>query len=219
MWTYIIIGVILQACFIMVEREEKYLPAVVLKGLASLGFVLLGIHCSDKSSFANMIVAGLIFGMAGDILLNLRYVLTKIGKKVFLVGILIFMIGHIIYLAALLQKAPKVWMPVGIGILLAAVLLKWIFSKVTAEKAFKIFGIFYVGAVSMMAVVSIWNWLMIGGTGTMIFALGGVLFLISDVVLIFNTFTETTKFSMRVTNLSLYYIGQILIACSLLALS
>lgn len=37
----------------------------------------------------------------------------------------------------------------------------------------------------------------------------------SDIVLIFNTFSGTTKFSLRITNLSLYYVGQLLIAGSL----
>ena len=48
-----------------------------------------------------------------------------------------------------------------------------------------------------------------------IYAIGAVLFTASDVVLIFNTFSGVTKFSLRITNLTLYYIGQILIACSL----
>lgn len=52
----------------------------------------------------------------------------------------------------------------------------------------------------------------------MMFAIGGVLFLASDVILIFNTFTGETTFGKRVANLSLYYIGQLLIASSLLFL-
>lgn len=34
-------------------------------------------------------------------------------------------------------------------------------------------------------------------------------------VLIFNTFSGKTRFSMRITNLSLYYIGQMMIALCL----
>lgn len=216
MWTYIIAGIILQACFILVEHREKYVPAVILKGLASLGFVLLGISCSKGGSFAGQIVAGLIFGMAGDILLNLRFVFEKAGKKIFLVGIFVFLIGHVLYLVALLGRAKLWYVPVLIGAALAFVLLKWIFSKVTVGKAFKIFGIFYVGAVAMMAAAAVWNLVTFGGTDALLFAAGGILFLVSDLILIFNTFAGTTKFSLRVANLSLYYMGQILIAVSLL---
>ena len=52
-------------------------------------------------------------------------------------------------------------------------------------------------------------------TSALLYALGAVLFTVSDVVLIFNTFGKESKFSLRITNLSLYYIGQLLIAGSL----
>ena len=213
-----LIGMILQATFIAVEKKEKYVAAVILKGMASLCFVCLGLLCYTAGGFSQLVIAGLIFGMLGDILLNLRYLFKENGQKVFLVGILIFMIGHIMYLIALIGAAYRAIIPIAIGVVIAAVLLKWIFSKVTAAKAFKIFGIFYVGAVTIMAVVAVWNVINVLHKTNLLFALGGVLFLISDVVLIFNTFTGTSKFSMRVTNLSLYYIGQILIACSIMYL-
>ena len=53
---------------------------------------------------------------------------------------------------------------------------------------------------------------------TAIFAAGAVLFLVSDIVLILNTFGPESKFSLRITNLSLYYLGQLLIALSLMFL-
>jgi len=216
MYFLIAIGVVLQAAFIMTESKCKYLAAVILKGLASLCFVTLGLYCYRASDFSVIVVVGLVFGMVGDILLNLRYLFEKIGQKIFLVGILIFLIGHIMYLVALVGEATKPIIPIAIGVVLAAILLVWIFSKITAAKAFKIFGVFYVGAVTIMAVVAVWNAVMAATTTNMIFAVGGLLFLVSDVILIFNTFTGSTKFSMRVANLSLYYIGQILIAVSLM---
>ena len=51
-----------------------------------------------------------------------------------------------------------------------------------------------------------------------LFAAGSVLFLVSDIVLILNTFGKETRQSLRVTNISLYYLGQLLIALSLLFL-
>jgi hypothetical protein len=44
---------------------------------------------------------------------------------------------------------------------------------------------------------------------------GALLFLASDVVLILNTFGPKSTFSMRVVNLVLYYVGQLMIALSL----
>ena len=45
--------------------------------------------------------------------------------------------------------------------------------------------------------------------------LGAMFFLISDIVLILNTFGKNPKFRNRIINLSMYYIGQLLIAFSL----
>ena len=49
----------------------------------------------------------------------------------------------------------------------------------------------------------------------LLFFVGAVLFLVSDVVLIFNTFGKEEKYSLRITNLICYYLGQLLIALSL----
>ena len=45
-----------------------------------------------------------------------------------------------------------------------------------------------------------------------------MLFLISDIVLILNTFGPEFRQSLRNTNICLYYAGQLLIAMSLIAL-
>ena len=96
--------------------------------------------------------------------------------------------------------------------------MKWIFTKITAEKAFKIFGVFYIGAIVLMNCVAISNLITVPSAFTALFAAGAALFLISDIVLILNTFGPESKFSLRITNLSLYYLGQLLIALSLLYL-
>ena len=83
------------------------------------------------------------------------------------------------------------------------------------KKAFKIFGIVYLGAVIIMTALAIDSALSFGGTSAWIYAIGAVLFTASDIVLIFNTFSGVTRFSLRITNLSLYYLGQLLIALSL----
>lgn len=212
------IGVILQGIFITVEHKEKYVAADILKGLAALMFVLVGGYCYRNSSsnpLGQKIFIGLIFGMVGDILLNLRFVLKSNGQKAFLLGILAFLIGHILYLAALIPLTSYLIMDVIIGAVLAAALLIYIFKTMEVKIAFKIFGVFYLGAVIIMTVIAIHIAAVIGNMHDIIYAIGAVLFTASDIVLIFNTFSGTTRFSLRITNLSLYYIGQLLIAGSL----
>ncbi|MBR0418931.1 MAG: lysoplasmalogenase [Erysipelotrichaceae bacterium] len=218
-YVLIAVGFILQGLFIKVEHEEKYLLADILKGSASLMFVIIGAiaYLGGYSEYNKLFFFGLIFGMIGDILLNLRYVFPKQGQKIFLTGILFFLIGHILYLLALLPQARHVWVwPCALlGALAAACLLAYIFKTMEVKKAFKIFGIFYLGAVFIMTAIAIGIAVFTPSKRAIIYAIGAVLFTASDVVLIFNTFSGVTKFSLRITNLTLYYIGQILIACSL----
>lgn len=215
----LIIGCVLQASFIAVEHKEKYLLADILKGSASLMFVLIGFDAFTRVNnvFNKQFLVGLLFGMIGDILLNLRFVFKKNGQKIFLVGILVFLIGHIIYLVALIPQArtPWVWYFAVAGAVAAACLLAYIFKTMDVKPAFKIFGIFYLGAVFIMTAIAIGIAIYAASARAIVYAVGAILFTASDVVLIFNTFSGVTKFSLRITNLTLYYIGQIMIACSL----
>ncbi len=210
--------IVLAGAFILQEKQENYVPAVILKGAASLCFVLLGALNAPKGNpAAAKIVIGLLLGMIADVLLNLRFV-VKNGKPVFLVGILVFLAGHIMYLLAVFPMVRSEWIVLIAAAVLTALLMKWIFSKITAEKAFKIFGIVYIGAIVLLNCSAISNLITAPGAFTAVFAIGAVLFLVSDIVLILNTFGPKSEFRLRVTNLSLYYAGQILIAFSLFLL-
>lgn len=211
----ILLCLTLAAVFLRRERAEQFTAAVVLKGLASLCFVLLGLVCSSGAHTAKLIVTGLVLGCIADVLLNLRFVFKAKGKLIFLVGILVFLSGHILYLAAALPLSKAPLLCCLVGAVLTALLMVWIFRRITAQKAFKIFGVFYIGAIMLLNCVAIGNLLAAPSAFTALFAAGAVFFLVSDVVLILNTFGAETKQSLRVTNIALYYVGQILIALSL----
>ncbi|MCR4657772.1 MAG: lysoplasmalogenase [Lachnospiraceae bacterium] len=212
-----IVGLAVQASFIAAENKEKYVPAVILKGSASFIFVIIGLiafRSVSDTAFGKMVVLGLLFGALGDILLNLRYLSEKNGQKIFLAGIAVFLTGHIMYLVALLPLSDNPAVPVIAGAVCAALLLAYIFRTMTVKKAFKIFGIFYVGAIMIMTAVAIGNVISVQTGGRILFAVGAVLFTISDIILIFNTFGGKSTLLWRVVNLFCYYAGQLLIACS-----
>ena len=216
MYVLIPFCLILAGLFLRTENQEKYVTAVVLKGLASLCFVILGLLASPGTHMAKMIVTGLILGCIADVMLNLRWVFKAKGQLIFLVGILVFLSGHIFYLAAVLPLCSSKLLCILVGVVLTALLMMWIFKQITAKIAFKIFGVFYIGAIMVLNCVAIGNLISAPSSFTGIFAAGAVLFLISDIVLILNTFGSETKMSLRITNIVLYYIGQLLIALSLM---
>ncbi|HQA07258.1 MAG TPA: lysoplasmalogenase [Syntrophomonadaceae bacterium] len=215
-----IIGIAIQAAFILVENRKKYVPAVILKGSAAMVFIIIGALSAQLTSnpnFAKLVVIGLILGGIGDVLLNLRFVFEKNGQKIFLLGVVSFLSGHIMYLAALILISNNLLVSLICGVIAAALLLRWIFSKIgEVQKVFKIFGYVYIGAIVLMTAAAIGNLVSNPGSmGALLFVMGAVLFTASDVIMIFNTFGGTQKFSMRAANLSLYYLGQLLIAISL----
>lgn len=210
---------ILAAIFIYIEKKGYYLPADVLKGIASLCFVIVGILgavSSGGSQYAWTVVGGLVLGAIADVLLNLRYVFE--GKKAqlaFLVGIFVFFLGHIVYVIALSTRCEYLIPCIVIGIAAGIGLLIWIFTKIECKLVFKIFGFFYVCTIAVMNVVAIGVLLTNPTLDAALFVFGAILFLISDILLTLNTFGSEQLFSRRVANLMLYYIGQLLIALSL----
>ena len=215
---WIVLCLALAAFFLRQESREKYVQAVVLKGLASLCFVILGVLSARGSPLSRLVVIGLILGCVADVLLNLRWVFPAKGQRIFLVGILVFLSGHVLYLAAVLPLSANPFACIVAGIVLTAALMVWIFRQITAKKAFKIFGVFYIGAIMLLNCVAVGNLIAAPSAFTGLFAAGALFFLVSDIVLILNTFGPETRQSLRNTNIGLYYIGQLLIACSLLFL-
>lgn len=214
-YVLIVLCGILAGVFLRKESKGQYVHAVILKGLASLCFVTIGVMCSPGTHIVGLIVAGLIIGCVADVLLNLRMVFEEKGQPIFLVGILVFLTGHIMYLAAVLPLNQNKLICIIIGVVLTALLMMWIFRRITAKPAFKIFGIVYIGAIMLLNCVAIGNLIADHSMFNGAFAAGAVLFLVSDIVLILNTFGNEFKQSLRNTNISLYYAGQILIALSL----
>ena len=216
LWAVLCLAV--AALFIRQEHEKNYKAAVLLKGLASLCFVVFGVlgsAAAQDTGLARLAVVGLVLGCVADVLLNLRFVLEKLGQKIFLVGILVFLSGHVLYLAAILPRCPRPLVCILAGAALTALVMKQLFTRITAKKAFKIFGVFYIGAIVILNCVALGDLIAAPGAWTAIFFAGALLFFVSDVVLILNTFGRESRFSLRVTNLGLYYVGQLLIALSL----
>ena len=131
------------AAFLYTEHHKQYVVAVTLKGLASVCFVTLGILAAGIASEdlpARLIMVGLIFGAVADVLLGLRYVFAQRAQQVFLVGILVFLLGHVLYLVAIAPRCPVLIPSALVGIVATALLMRWIFAKIEAEQTFKLFG-------------------------------------------------------------------------------
>ena len=72
--------IVFAGLFLHAESGEKYVSALIFKGLASLCFVAVGVLCSPGTDTAKLILWGLIIGCIADVLLNLRFVFVKKGQ-------------------------------------------------------------------------------------------------------------------------------------------
>lgn len=216
-----LIGFAIDVLFIRAEYAGEMGKAVILKGFASLVFVVLGTVCfiANRSDFGKLILIGLVLGMIGDIFLNLRN-LFEGGKsaKIFAVGILAFLSGHFLYIAALIKSCPSI-VPYSLGItlLLSVLAIPPLMKRITApSKGLMVFGYVYLVIVIAMFSCSLMVLIKNGAdAANILFAIGGFLFMVSDFIMIYYSFGKKIR-PLRAVNLLSYYAGQLLIALCIL---
>ncbi len=216
-----LVGLLVDIVFIRTEYEGQMIKATVLKALASLFFVILGVVCyMEKSSpFGLLVLIGLVLGMLGDIFLNMRNcVKGALSMKIFAVGILFFLSGHFLYIASLISLSSKaVPLALGFALVLSCASIPPLMKRITAPtRALKIFG--YVYLVVVIAMFSSSLSVMIhngGGVCGILFTIGALLFVVSDFIMIYYSFGKKIK-PLRAVNLLSYYCGQLLIALTIL---
>jgi len=214
---FTIIGILVDIWFIKNEYAGEMEKATVLKGLASLMFVAIGAYlCMNYPSIGGrMILIGLLLGMVGDILLNMRnlYEGSK-SNKIFALGILAFLAGHFMYIAFLARAAgPNWYVAIILTVILAVIAIPPLMKRIIApSKGLKIFGYVYLTVVIAMFSFSVAQVVTVGITAeSMLFYFGALLFVVSDFIMIYYSFGKKIK-PLRAINLLSYYVGQLLIA-------
>lgn len=228
-------GAIVLVCYIREKLRAYSLKAVYLKTLVSVLFLAVGVtgafRCAgagEESLLCPFVLMGLLFGLLGDIWLDLKYVFPEKDEPFTYAGFCVFGIGHVLYIAGMLL----VWAPEGKPLtVLLPFLLALLMSAGTAllEKPMGLrygkmkptviaygFLLFSTGTVSgLLAVLHGWRVPALN----LIFA-GGVLFALSDLVLSGTYFgTGKDRPIDIILNYLTYYPAQFLIASSLLLLA
>lgn len=216
----LLLGCAMEAIFIVQERRQHLLAALLYKAGASLLFVLAGFvafSLAPLPAFGRMIVLGLMLGAIGDVCLNLRFLLAGRARLIFLFGIGAFLLGHIAYLAALIGLDPMaLWYALPVAAVLSFALIRFVLARVEVSGAIKAFGIVYLCVVFLMACVCVALFALdVRSIGRAVFAAGALLFAASDVFLVFNQFGKKAYPSFRALNLSLYYAGQVCICLTI----
>ncbi|MBR3400852.1 MAG: hypothetical protein IKG67_01290 [Parasporobacterium sp.] len=218
----IIVALALAALFTFKRAAKTNEYSLLLKSAASVAFIVLGCVAlrgsSGAVSFA--VIPGLVMGLVGDIYLDLKYVYPKTSTLYTFTGFGAFILGHIFYLIfQLRQYGPLstgliisiiVGVLAGIGIYATPKLMKLDYGS------FRIISAAYAALLVFLTVYALCVMIAHFSAASLLFFLGILLFLFSDLVLsqiYFGEGKNTPQYS--IINHASYYLGQILIAASL----
>lgn len=200
--------------------------AMCVKILASLGFIAIGVAALfsgvENQKAAAFFLFGLVFGLIGDIVLDLKVVYLKQPEEgLYLTcGMASFAIGHIMYLVGIVMLlGDTITLPlIGICVAIAALvsfgmvyggekLMKFRFGKFTIHTLVYGFILVFMGALSVGVCI------VMKSSYAALFAVGMMLFFLSDAVLSMMYFGGRPRDkALAVINHSLYYAAQICIA-------
>ncbi len=225
---------IISAVLFMKERVKRCsIKALMMKAVTSILFIFCGAIGSATalkhgySIFPILILMGLIFGLLGDIWLDLKWIYKDDNDIYTFSGFFSFIVGHIFFISAILQRFANwdkiiyIVLPVvisliaAVGMLILEKPLKMNYGK------FKAITVVYTFIVALLAFLSGSLALMNGFnimTLNLMFA-GGIFFALSDLILSGTYFGENMKRPIDIiTNHTTYYAAQFLIASSLMFL-
>lgn len=212
-----LVGLVIDSVFIRSELKGQMSKATVFKGLASAFFVALGFYCYTlyQSYLGKLIIVGLCLGLVGDVLLNLRFNVSKaLSSKVFALGILAFLAGHIFYIVVLIKhNTDIIWASLISAVVLSVLAIPQLMKRIKApSKGLKIFGYVYLVIVICFFSCGIGSMIMCErNMFDIVFTIGGLFFVVSDFIMIYYNFAKKDP-KLRVINLLTYFVGQLLIA-------
>ena len=225
------LGIAATVAFLVKRVKEGGVKAAMLKAFASTLFIATGVAATamvigaEKFNFALFVIMGLVMGLMGDIWLDLKWVYPEANDTYTFAGFGSFMIGHFFYLAGLFINYADFTKPLyiaipallalglGVGVVLLEKPMKMVYGKfkaITGVYGFVLsFMTFLSGSLAIMNNFS-------EMTLNLMFA-GGVLFLLSDLILSGTYFGEGKRRPVDiVTNHVAYYAAQFVIASAVL---
>lgn len=219
----IALGAVFLVLFILKCKNERSVGGVFLKNAVSIFFILTAavglIQNPSRVEYGTLILVGLAFGMLGDIYLDQKWVYPNDMKKYLYAGFVSFGIGHLFYIPAMVRAAgiELKWLliPAAAGLVVAVgnLLLEKPMKQNFGE--YKVIVTVYGFILAFMAATAVTCAVLTGEKTFVVFAAGGVFFLISDLILSPMYFGEGKNTPMNfILNHVTYYLGQYLIAFS-----
>ena len=226
----LVLGLAALCVFLKIRVRGCAANATFAKAIVSVCFMLSWIVTAKVKHlpvYAACIGAGLLFGLLGDIWLDLKFCYDKDNDFYTKMGFLCFAVGHFFFCAAVVTGV-SVFKPICIlpaaGVAIVAALVVYFGEKVMKLHygAYKIISTLYGAVLFFMAAFAFFAALFAGFAANkhlVVLAIGGVLFVLSDLILSGTYFGEGKNRPVDVvTNHVFYYAAQFVIAASVLFL-
>ena len=205
---FIIFVIFLVRAALTGEKKQEY----ILKPLSSiLAIVIALLSCTDARynlTYTILIVTGLLFSLGGDIVLMFE------SGKIFVIGLVLFLIAHIAYAAGFSAFSgfhPRDIFSAIVLLAIAAILFRFL-RKGLGNMMIPV--LIYITVINVMVhrAFSTTELDFFNLQQALCISIGAVLFSISDIMLALNRFAKPFKYHRL--NLAFYYAGQLLIALS-----
>ncbi len=185
----------------------KQIASAGVCALAIINFVFAICMCKKQNfTFHILILLGILLGCAGDFFINYNFIL----------GGVLFAIGHLIYIVALYFICKFKWQEIIIAIILVAVSLIIVFVPYVNYGQYLIIIVVYAVILSLMFAKCFSNFILNKKTVlNFILVIAGLLFYLSDLMLLLYTFKNASIIFDKLC-LLLYLPAQILFCNSIL---
>ncbi|MGD9007836.1 MAG: lysoplasmalogenase [Desulfobacteraceae bacterium] len=194
------------------ERKSVTKGILLTKPVVSLLFVVtaLGQHPLSSSYFAAILIA-LLLSLIGDVCL-----IFMDSRKMFLAGLLSFLLGHMAYVAAFspfVRTGAVTWIALCIFSAAGAIVFRWLRPNLGTMKIPVVAYILIITAMVVCAVTLVGN-TGLSTTGRYMVLIGALSFYASDIFVARNQFVIDAYIN-RLIGLPLYYLAQFLFAISI----
>ncbi len=223
----VLIGLITLGIFCVLRTKHTNVKTLMLKSVTSVMFILTGVFLTigKPSLYSGLIVAGLVCGILGDIWLDMKFMYRQDEGFLTKAGFASFAFGHLFYIAAIIAGSTQfrlIALPLSLAVAVIAGLVIYFGEKMMQLKygEYKLISALYGGLLFFVTFLGLFNAIFGGfkeNIHTFVFFIGGVFFIISDIILSGTYFGEGKNRPVDiVTNHVTYYIAQFVIASTIL---
>lgn len=225
-WAFLTVGILATVVFLILRVKRGGIAALYAKAVASVGFIATAIVATNENKvfldFGFLMIFGLLFGLLGDVWLDLKWIYLQDKDTYLYSGFIFFMLGHVCFITAEFKVGPFTTTSVIIALVAAlAIALVALFMEKPMKMHYGKFKliVFLYSFVLALTMTMAMTLAFFSGFQTMwvVMSVGGLLFLLSDLVLSGMYFAEGKNTSFNIIlNHTLYYAAQFIMAATVL---